>query len=363
MQSIKTIKSKLYALPAGQGDCLLFQYQNSDSQYHNILVDGGNRNQLEFNIQKKKILEILENGNKGILDLVVVTHSDDDHIKGILKLLADDDLEPLVKKIWFNSERTISDFFGEACKETQNYAIVKKKNGTVKSSRDQDNDLYKLLDNDSRWDRDVIQVGKKETIGNLNITVLSPTTEKLEKLNSYWPTQKLGNVKSSSKHGFDYEISLNNFLTNLPKFKEDARAVNGSSIALLLEWMDKKFLLLSDAHPSVVVEGINGLNVEIPIKIDVVKISHHGSKSSTSYELLNTIDCNHYIVSANANKKHFHPDKEALCRVIAEKGVENTVFHFTYKNNELKRIFRKEPEVNTEFPKNKEEGVCLSYEC
>ncbi|TOH10433.1 hypothetical protein, partial [Vibrio parahaemolyticus] len=64
---IKSIEAKLYALPAGQGDCLLFQFQDLDEIYHNILVDGGNRNRVEFNKQKKKILEILDDGKKGKL--------------------------------------------------------------------------------------------------------------------------------------------------------------------------------------------------------------------------------------------------------------------------------------------------------
>lgn len=76
-----------------------------DGGYHNILIDGGNRNQLEFNIQKRMLISIIDNGNKGIFDLVIVTHSDDDHISGILKIMGDSDLEPLVKELWFNSEK------------------------------------------------------------------------------------------------------------------------------------------------------------------------------------------------------------------------------------------------------------------
>ncbi|MGN2671071.1 ComEC/Rec2 family competence protein [Aliivibrio fischeri] len=363
LQETKLIKAKLYALPAGQGDCLLFQYQDNNRKYHNILIDGGNRNRLEFNKQKKKILEIVDRGKKGKLDLVIVTHSDDDHISGILKLLVDSDLEPLVGKIWFNSERTISDFLGVKSRDTQKYPIMKSKEGIIKSSRNQDNNLYGLLNNDVRWNKEIILSGKKERIENLDITVLSPMKENLEVLNNYWPSQTLGVVKSSGTKKFDYDVSLDEFVKNSPKFKEDIRPVNGSSIALLLEWMDKKFLLLSDAFPSVIVESLNQLNLEIPIKIDAMKVSHHGSKGNTSKELLDSFECNNYIISANANKKHFHPDKETLCRILIYNGIENTTFHFTHENLDLKRIFISESNVNTTFPKVKEEGVCFSYEC
>lgn len=360
---VNSVEAKLYALPAGQGDCLLFQFQDLDGKYHNILVDGGNRNRVEFNKQKKKILEIIDNGKRGKLDLVVVTHSDDDHIKGILNLLGDSELEPLVERVWFNSERTISEYLGEQYQGTQKYQICKTSKGTVKSSRAQDNNLYNLLESDPRWDKEIILSGKIEEIKNLKITVLSPTRENLEVLNKFWPTRKLGSVKSSSKKGFDYDTSLDEFINNLPRFKEDKRPVNGSSIALLLEWMDKKFMLLSDSYPSVITKSLSLLFDELPLKLDAMKVSHHGSKSNTSTELIEKVSCRHYIVSSNANGTHFHPDKETLCRIVATNGIENTFFHFTYENQQLKRIFHSETEVNTLFPIDKEVGVCLAYEC
>ncbi|MBO2693614.1 hypothetical protein I6M59_18005 [Shewanella algae] len=360
---VNSVEAKLYALPAGQGDCLLFQFQDLDGKYHNILVDGGNRNRVEFNKQKKKILEIIDDGKRGKLDLVVVTHSDDDHIKGILNLLGDSEIEPLVERVWFNSERTISEYLGEQCQSTQKYQICKTSKGTVKSSRAQDNNLYNLLESDPRWDKEIILSGKIEEIENLKITVLSPTRENLEVLNKFWPTQKLGSVKSSAKKGFDYDTSLGDFIKNLPQFKEDKRPVNGSSIALLLEWMDKKFMLLSDSFPSVITKSLSLLFDELPLKLDAMKVSHHGSKSNTSTELIQSVSCRDYIVSSNANRTHFHPDKETLCRIVAINGIENTFFHFTYENQQLKRIFYSETEVKTLFPIDKEVGVCLSYEC
>ncbi|EGQ7684923.1 TPA: ComEC/Rec2 family competence protein [Vibrio parahaemolyticus] len=360
---IKSIEAKLYALPAGQGDCLLFQFQDLDEIYHNILVDGGNRNRVEFNKQKKKILEILDDGKKGKLDLVVVTHSDDDHIKGILNLLGDSNLEPLVEKVWFNSERTISEYLEVQCQDTQNYKIYQESKSSVKSSRKQDNTLYNLLDSDRRWGKEIIIRGKTEKIGNLNITVLSPTKENLNVLNKYWPTQKLGSVKSSAKKGFDYNISLKEFLNNLPEFKEDKQPVNGASIALLLEWMGKKFMLLSDSYPSVITESLSLLYRDLPLKLDAMKVSHHGSKSNTSKELIESVQCRDYIISANANVRHYHPNKETLCRIIASNGIDDTFFHFTYENSNLKRMFHNEAEVNVLFPTDKEVGVCLSYEC
>ncbi|MBU3118692.1 hypothetical protein KPE71_00230 [Acinetobacter soli] len=365
MDKYKLVKicSKLYALPAREGDCLLFQFQNDDGQYRHILIDGGNRTQLDFNNLKKAILEILKDGGDGQIDLAIVTHSDDDHISGILKLLGDSQLNQLVKRIWFNAEKTINSFFETNKALTQKYKVISAKSRTAKSSRIQDNDLYSILDQDERWQKELVKVGISERIDNLEITVISPSIEKLEKLNSYWPTQKQRTVKSSGKKGFDYDVPYQEFENKMPKFEEDSSPVNGASIALLLEWKSKKFLLLSDAHPSVIVNSLKEkYGDSLPIDVEVLKISHHGSSKNTNDELLNTINCKNFIISANANRRHYHPNKEALSRILLNKGIENTNFYFTYSNIDLKKIFNDEPRVNQIFPKNLDEGVCLKYE-
>ena len=41
------------------------------------------------------------------------------------------------------------------------------------------------------------------------------------------------------------------------------------------------------------------MQVHQPLKIDYVKVSHHGSKANTNDELLSLLDCNNFIISAN----------------------------------------------------------------
>lgn len=350
-------------MPAGEGDCLLFQFQKSKGIYHHILIDGGNRTRLDFNNLKTTILKILKDGGDGKIDLAIVTHSDDDHIAGILRILGDDELNGKVKKIWFNSEKTISEFFKTKYENTQKYLIVRSDKRTAKSSRIQDNDLYSLLEKDDRWQKEIILAGKSEVIDNLEITVLSPSIEKLKKLNSYWPTQKKRTVKSSATKEFDYSTTFKQFKENMPKFEEDTSPVNGGSIALLLKWEDKKLLLLSDAHPTLIVSSLKEKYCNnFPLEVDVFKLSHHGSSKNTSDELLNLITCKNFIISANANKKHYHPNKETLCRILINKGIKNTNFYFTYSKAELKSIFSDLPSVNMFFPTNQEIGVCFEYE-
>ncbi len=365
LNATKNIECNLYFLPAGNGDCVLIQYQDTNFTYHNILIDGGNRNQLEFNKQKKKLLEILDNGRKGRLDLVIITHSDDDHIKGILKLVEDEQLASYVNKFWFNSEKTISEFLSSPFQHTQPYLVSKQGKGVKRSSRNQDNDLYHELAKDSKWDCEVILSQRKEMIGSLTITVLSPTIEKLRELNEFWPKMPLNknNLSRSSTCIPDHNKTLTELYKKLEHFEEDKSPVNGSSIALMLEWGSKRWLLLSDSHPSVVIESLmeHLSDGEEKINFDVVKISHHGSRNNTSDDLLGIIDCNHFVITTNG-AKHCHPHKECLARIIKKFTPDETKIYFNYDNKVMRRVFKSNEFENVNFPEENEEGIRFTYE-
>ncbi|MBU2968260.1 hypothetical protein KO527_02675 [Pseudoalteromonas sp. C2R02] len=356
----------LHFLPAGQGDCFVIQFQDNSLNYHNILIDGGNRKALEFKKQKKQLLKIIEHGKKGRFDLVVVTHSDDDHIKGILNLVADDEIESYVDEYWFNSEKTIAKLIGKPFKKTQKYPVNKHLKGAVKSSRQQDYDLYSILENNKKWNQKVITDAVVADVNGLKINVLSPSIDKLQSLNNYWPTQSLkkGAIESSGKCEFDYDLSIEELKMKLPYFEQDESKVNGGSIAFLIEYHDFKWLFLSDSHPDIIVENLRKL---LPVggsqlKLDVIKLSHHGSKKNTSDDLLGLIESQNFVVSANANKIHCHPHKEALVRVLDHVGIEKTNFFFVNKNKDIERIFAKSPSIKTHYPNSKEEGVIFIYE-
>ncbi|HBQ2641452.1 TPA: hypothetical protein L7T65_005413, partial [Klebsiella pneumoniae] len=168
--------------------------------------------------------------------------------------------------------------------------------------------------------------------------------------NKYWPKQKLGPVKSSGEYRYDYKTSLREFYEKIDNFTEDDSVVNGASIALSIEWKERRFLLLSDAHPTIVAASIKDLYGVEKTTFDIVKMSHHGSAKNINNDLLSLISCRDFVVSADANKRHFHPNKEALSRVLFSNGIENTIFHFTYDKEELRNIFLSEPDVMVRFP-------------
>lgn len=354
-------KCELFFLPAGQGDCIVIQLIDEQLIYHNILIDGGNCNQSEFINLKKELLRIIDNGNKGVFDLVIISHSDDDHIKGILSMVSDSNIEKYFKNYWFNSEKTIADFFNTEYKNTQQYSTKKKLN-TTKSTRQQDNDLYDIISNSNKWNKDLILNGQSINISTAKLTVLSPTKEKLEILNKYWPTKKIRSTKNGKKKGFDYDTTIESFKSNEFIYVEDATPVNGASIAILMEWNGYNFLFTSDSHPSTILNSLKNKAGTDKLDIEVIKVAHHGSKYNTSSELLDLINCRNFVISSNANRIHYHPNKQTLALIINHFGKDNIDIYFNYCNFDIKRIFNCEDFKNIHYPKEINKGIHISYE-
>lgn len=120
-------------------------------------------------------------------------------------------------------------------------------------------------------------------------------------------------------------------------FVEDSSIPNESSISFLFEYQGKKILFLADSHPTAIAKFLkeNGYSRENQLEVDLVKVSHHGSKMNVSPELLETIRCRDYLISTNG-KRHAHPDKAALARIITSNS-KKTRLYFNY--DIAKKIF------------------------
>jgi len=85
-------------LRAGKGDCILISIDEGTYTEKNILIDGGVSKTYDNSTHgigtlKSKLRRIKS------LDLVVLTHIDDDHICGLIQLLKDDEHVGKVKEL------------------------------------------------------------------------------------------------------------------------------------------------------------------------------------------------------------------------------------------------------------------------
>ncbi len=304
---------KFEFLKAGNGDCIFI---NIDNQI-NILIDGGIENTYYRELKPFLKKEVIDRGLQ--LDLVVLTHYDDDHIAGLLKLLEDEIRQienkknTIIKELWFNS-------FDKALGKPINYT-----NNTSAKQQIKFNDyIKKLLPYISYKSLISIDEIQNIFIGNnqeLKITLLSPNNQKLEKLFLKYK-KETKNYQTSSRSN-DYNKSIEEL--SLKRFKKDTSLPNGASIAFILEYKNKKFLFLADAHIDLIVDSLKRLDYSSnnKLKLEFIKLSHHGSKKNINQEFLNLIDSNNFIILTSGGK-HGHPDKEALSKIILNSNRENS---------------------------------------
>ena len=77
-------------------------------------------------------------------------------------------------------------------------------------------------------------------------------------------------------------------------------------------------LFLGDAHDSTVVDSLSrlGYSEQKKLKLDLLKVSHHGSEYNTSSKFLGMVCSDRYIISTNGSK-HGLPNKRTVARILA----------------------------------------------
>ncbi|MDO5568655.1 MAG: DNA internalization-related competence protein ComEC/Rec2 [bacterium] len=95
--------------------------------------------------------------------------------------------------------------------------------------------------------------------------------------------------------------SLNNNCTSMDE--------NTCSIVLYLEYFNKKILLMGDAPKEKELEIINNYSLK---NIDILKVGHHGSKTSSDLSFIKQINPINSIISVGLNNRYNHPSREVL---------------------------------------------------
>ena len=305
---------KIKVLPANCGDCIIISFDDGD-RIKNILVDGG-AGTVYDDVLKDEIKRIKIDNQK--IDLLIITHTDTDHIGGIIKFIEDDSLNGYIEEVWFNSW---TNFDGKPVKLSHD-----KKEISAGSAKILENKLKRM----DIWQNELIAQGICRNYNKAKIIVVSPNENSLEALRGYLKDE----FKISESDDRKKKIEL----LQKRKFKEDKAIPNGSSIAFIFEYDSKnKILFTGDSFPSIVLEGLEKMNFideTKKVRFDYIKVSHHASKKNTSDEFLEKIDCNNYIVTTmGCNGK---PNKETFARILKHQPLN---IFFNYKTAKTENIF------------------------
>jgi beta-lactamase superfamily II metal-dependent hydrolase len=349
---------------AGNGDCISLQTEKNF-----ILIDGGTAQ--SFEEWKKQIIGLVNE-----IDTLVITHIDNDHVNGIIKLLIDENC-PKIGEVYFNG---VEQFFGKL-ESQENTSRVESSlsalsmelssvDSTMQIGFSEGTSLSYLL-NEKKIISNLILGGEaicrdkvsEFNSGGIKFKLISPTLENLEELRESWEDclnqknirPKIINKsyskafeaylnKIESQYNQNIQISSELFMSieslALSDFTSDNSLNNKTSLAFIVEYHEKKILFLGDCHVETIESWFNDEGI-VNITVDAVKVSHHGSKNNTSLDLLNRINCNKYLISTNG-KSHNHPDLETLARIAYVNKNRETFIYINYEIDHIPEWFLKD---------------------
>ena len=105
---------------------------------------------------------------------------------------------------------------------------------------------------------------------------------------------------------------------------------------IYIELNNYKFMFMGDAGVDKEKDILERYNIS---NIDVLKVGHHGSKTSSSKSFINKINPKYSIISVGKNNRYGHPNKEVLNNLDHSKIYrtdEDGSIIFKIKNNKLK---------------------------
>jgi len=333
---------KIRVYPSDKGDCLLLKGHSKGK----ILCDGG----MQGSFSKFVAEQLVE---EDPLDLVYVSHVDDDHITGILKLLdnawawrifkhhrdqGDEDVQepnvpkpPTIKRIWHNAFRAqvdnaveVEDLLAAMVPilsqvddvelqqaAAENFSIVNSNANAIRVSQrvsiDQlgiplnENDKLMLVRDDQGPFR----------FGDLSVHVIGPFAEDVQKFREKWNKwlkenkEKVAELKAKARK--DARDISNEFdrlvapIVSSAKELGDRSVVtppNLASIMLLVEDGQRTVLMTGDGHADDVIRGLESIG-RLPeggtLHVDVLKVQHHGSEHNMTEDFAHRITADHYV--------------------------------------------------------------------
>jgi len=344
-------------LPAKDGDCLWIEYGKKDKP-HRVIIDGGPIGAHEALRARIEALPI----EKRKFELIIVTHIDSDHIAGILKLLQDPPEGMFIRETWFNAYRhLVPGYLG--AKEGEFLAVH-----LDKKEKEQPGFWNAAFKGGAVVVPEEGPLPTHTLNGDLKLTVLGPDARALRNLKKDWDEviaeyMTPGSVeeaeellKKDKRYRPGYLGAIDIHALANADFEEDTSAANGSSIVIVAEYEGKRCLFAADAFPSKVADGLKRFaGTNSPVRLDAVKVPHHGSQKNNSNELYSAIDSRVFLISTDGSK-HEHPNLEAIARILDNKkrGPVQLVFNYRSDFNSLwdSDKLREDNKYATVYPTN-----------
>lgn len=321
----------LEALRAQHGDSLILHFGDA-AKPRVIVIDGG-----PSGVFKDALLPRLEQlrderGGQLEIEILMVSHIDSDHVKGVLELAAaleaDNKLHEgfKVKTLWLDSfEDTVGDAapasLGGTVAATDEAAATVASVGEGRKLRNLGANLNWVQN--SGFEELVMapdDQGVEVDLGlvPMKLTVIGPRAAELDELRKKWAKEvkELLEKEEDAAKVADYV---------------DKSVANLASIVCLVELGGRRMLLTGDARGDKVLLGLEAAGLLEPDKsmtVDLLKVPHHGSSRNLEQKFFERVRAREIVISANG--KYSNPDKATLEMISAAREDDDFTLHFTY---------------------------------
>ena len=313
---------KLHMIQARFGDALLLEF-GEPGQARYLLVDGGPPKNYAGAL--RPALDAIT-GAGGALDLVVLSHINNDHIVGLLELLADIEDDKVSERpprnrvghLWLNSFARALDPAGDISRGLQSIAAMASTAGVmmplamdafygIKEGHRLRLLAQKLqipINSDFPEDLILVETAKQAAaFGPLSLAVAGPNEANLEALRAEWLDWL---VRAADKIAADPSTA-----TTL-----DSSVPNLSSIVLLATCEGKTVLFTGDARGDHILDGLKTAKIATAGKlhVDVLKVQRHGSARNASRSFFQAVTADTYVISADG--RYGNPDVDTLTWIV-----------------------------------------------
>lgn len=316
--------------PGKDGDCIQLTW-GSTAKLHHIIVDLGRAATYD---EIKTDLAALDN-----VELFVMSHVDADHIGGAIPMVRQATPPFSPKRVWYNSKPQLMAAqtrspITEPFSARQGEKLAR---GIVKFNWPWNAEFAsEIVSTDSPEAAQAIEIED-----GLSIRLLSPGDAQLIDMIDQWDDE-LARAKIRT---FDPDVDPDPLspvfeplgIPNVSSlaaenYTRDDTRPNGTSIAFIAEFGGKRVLLAADAHSEVLEAALKPLAEADggKLRIDLMKLSHHGSKANTSKILPGLLDCTRFAISTNGSG-HSHPDGESIARFLAADKDRLKSLYFNYR--------------------------------
>jgi hypothetical protein len=344
-----------------EGDCLLVF---TDDAAHHVLIDGGKER--SYTAHVRDVLADLRGEGKR-LDVVYLSHIDEDHIQGINTLVGDEVAwrihefqvtgdpnlpepeqrrPPEIGEVWHNS---LFELLGADLAPSATHALEMSASILAGSPDPDIIDLAARADNLATGERSSFEfsrrisaeqldiplnpradgelmlrgeTGETFSIGNLDFFLLGPSADDLPALRDRWQKYIDRNADAIAKlqatliadeerlHTLSADLVANPMIaTGLGDGLAKVTAPNLASLMFLVEDGGQSILLTGDGVSEEILDGLahhGKLDRDGRIHVSVLKVQHHGAEANVTADFVNRVTADHYVFCGNG--AHHNPE-------------------------------------------------------